>query len=158
MGFIIVTLVNVVWHVKCPRPHFTSSIEIINVIFIPAMGGQRGQEEDEQKQRKSSQYATSKDSQVQQRLRNRNSCLQGGNLAHILSLPVLQNIQKIWCFRNITTRKAVSMCIVNICDSITTAKRPVEQLSGQQIKPWFYLATCVCMCATMKVEHEVIPG
>lgn len=51
-----------------------------NIIFFPALGGQRGQKEDEQKQRQSPQYAASEDPQVQQRLRNGNSCIQGGKL------------------------------------------------------------------------------
>ena len=39
-----------------------------NIIFLTALGGQRGQEENEQKQRKSPEHAASEDPQVQQRL------------------------------------------------------------------------------------------
>lgn len=57
---------------------------MINIIFFPALGGQRGQEEDEQKQRKSPQYPTSEDPQVQQRVRNRNRFIQGGKVGNVL--------------------------------------------------------------------------
>lgn len=63
----------------------------ITVLFcFLALGGQRGQEEDEQKQCESSQHSASEDPQVQQRLRVWNSCLQRGNFRQ------LSPIQGFW--------------------------------------------------------------
>lgn len=46
---------------------------------VSALGGQRGEEEDEQEQRKSPQHIAPEDPQVQPGLRDRNHCLQGGD-------------------------------------------------------------------------------
>lgn len=45
---------------------------------VAALGGQGGQEEDEQKQRQSSEHAEAEDPQVQPRLRDGHRHLQGG--------------------------------------------------------------------------------
>lgn len=65
------------WHAYFPVVVFFKATQLINM-FFSALGGQRGQKENEQKQCKSPQYTASEDPQVQQGLRVRNYCLQGG--------------------------------------------------------------------------------